>query len=129
MLGKGLKKFGDRGEVATYNELEQLHKRTCFSPIHIADMTKEEKRKAQAALLFLTENRTGNVKGRLVYNGKPTRDWMSHEDTSSPTATQEGIFLTAVVDAKEERDIMTANIPNAFIQTKCLARMGMNFFL
>jgi len=27
-------------------------------------------------------------------------------------------MLTAVINAKEERDIMTADIPNAFIQTK-----------
>ena len=124
MLGKGLKKFGERGENATYAELEQLHKRTCFSPIHIAEMTKEEKKKAQNALLLLTEKRTGEVKGRLVYNGKPTRDWMSREDTSSPTATQEGIFLTAVIDAKEERDIVTADIPNAFVQTKMNIKNG-----
>ena len=30
----------------------------------------------------------------------------------------ESIFLTAVIDAKEGRDILTADIPNAFIQTE-----------
>jgi len=55
-------------------------------------------------------------KGRLVYNGKPTRDWLSREDASSPTASLESIFLTAVIDAKEGRDVMCNDIPNAFIQ-------------
>ena len=29
----------------------------------------------------------------------------------------EGIFLTAIIDAMEGRDVMSADIPNAFIQT------------
>jgi hypothetical protein len=67
--------------------------------------------------MFLTEKRDGSIKGRMVYNGKPTRAWHDKEETTSPTASLESIFLTAMVDAKEGRDIMTADIPNAFIQT------------
>ena len=52
-----------------------------------------------------------------MYNGKPSQDWMSKEDASSPTVTMEGIFLTAIIDALEGRDVMSADIPNAFIQT------------
>ena len=70
------------------------------------------------ALMFLTEKRDGSVKGRMVYNGKPTREWLSKDDAASPTASLEAIMLTAVIDAKEGRDVMTADIPNAFIQTK-----------
>ena len=56
------------------------------------------------------------VKGRLVYNRSRTRDWVSREDAASPTVFMESISLTTVIDAKENRDIMTADIPNAFIQ-------------
>jgi len=38
------------------------------------------------------------------------------EETASPTASTKGIFITATIDAHEERDVMTADIPNAFIQ-------------
>jgi hypothetical protein len=69
------------------------------------------------ALMFLTEKKDGKVKGRMFYNDKPTREWLSKEDSSSPTASLEGILLTAVIDAKEGRDVMTADVPNAFIQT------------
>ena len=58
----------------------------------------------------------GLVKGRAVFNGKPTRQWYAKEDSNSPTATLEGIFLTATIDAKEGRDVMSLDIPNAFIQ-------------
>jgi hypothetical protein len=42
---------------------------------------------------------------------------LSKDDSSSPTVSLESIFLTGVIDAKEGRDILTADIPNAFIQT------------
>ena len=115
---KGLKVFGkEQGEAAGTKELDQLHHRECFTPVDLSEMTAEEKSKAQEALMFLTEKRDKSIKGRMVYNGKPTRDWMTKEDTASPTVSLESIFLTAVVDAKEGRDVMTADVPNAFIQT------------
>jgi hypothetical protein len=66
--------------------------------------------------MFLRENRDGAVKGRMVSNGKPTREWLSREDSASPTAALKSIMLTAVIDAHEERDVMTCDIPNVFIQ-------------
>ena len=114
---KGIKKFGSKGRKAGLKELDQLHKRHCFSPIDINSLTPAEKKRAMEALMFLTEKSDGTVKGRMVYNGKPTREWMSREDSASPTAALESIFLTSIIDAKEKRDVMTADVPNAFIQT------------
>ena len=79
-------------------------------------MTTGERRKAMTALLFLTEKCDSTIKGRMVYNGKPTREWLSREDSASPTAALESIMLTAVIEAYERRDVMTVDIPNAFIQ-------------
>jgi hypothetical protein len=69
------------------------------------------------AVMFLTEKRDGTIKGRLVYNGKPTREWINKDDSASPTVSLEGIMITAIIDAKEGRDVLTADVPNAFIQT------------
>ena len=118
ILQKGLKKFGDLGSKAATKEMDQLHQRSCFTPISIAALTPQERKKAMEALMFLTEKRCGTIKGRMVYNGKPTREWLSREDSASPTASLESILLTAVIDAKEGRDVMTADVPNAFIQTE-----------
>jgi hypothetical protein len=53
----------------------------------------------------------------MVYNRKPTREWLSREDSASPTAPLKSIMLAAVFfDAHEERDVMTCDIPNAFSQ-------------
>jgi hypothetical protein len=81
-------------------------------------MTNTERRKAQQALMFLVEKRDGTIKGRMVYNGKPTRERVSSEDSSSPTAALESIILTEVIDAHKGRDVMTRDIPNAFIQAQ-----------
>ena len=116
LLNKGLKIFGQKGRDASKKEMDQLHRTSCFTPKSIAKMTQIERRKAQQALMFLGEKRCGTVKGRMVYNGKPTREWLSREDSASPTAALESIMLTAVIDAHEERDVMTCDIPNAFIQ-------------
>jgi hypothetical protein len=93
-----------------------LHQRTCFAPLNIKDMKTSEQKKAQQALMFLTEKRDKSVRGRMVYNGKPTREWLSREDAVSPTAALESIMITRVIESKEQRDIMTCYIPNAFIQ-------------
>jgi len=36
---------------------------------------------------------------------------------ASPTAALESIFLTSIIDAKEEWNVMSADVPTAFIQT------------
>jgi Reverse transcriptase (RNA-dependent DNA polymerase) len=118
ILQQGLKKFGQKGQEAALKELDQLYKRNCFTPISVKEMTAMERRKAQQALMFLTEKRDESIKGRMVYNGKPTREWLSREDCNSPTAALESIMLTCVIDAHEERDVMTCDIPNAFIQAE-----------
>jgi hypothetical protein len=118
IVQRGLKKFGQRGADAATKEMDQLHRRNCFSPIDVASLTTDERRKTVNALMFLGEKRDKSIKGRMVYNGKPSREWLSREDATSPTAALESIMLTAIVDAKEGRDVMTCDIPNAFIQTE-----------
>jgi len=86
--------------------------------VSIKEMTAVEKKKSQQSLMFLSEKRDGIIKGRMVYDGKPTREWMSREDVMSPTAALESIVLTSVIDSFEERDVMTCDIPNAFIQAE-----------
>jgi hypothetical protein len=116
ILQKGLKVFGKQGHQASKKEIDQLPKRTCFAPLKVKDMKPSKRKRVQMALLFLTEKRDKSVKGRMVYNGKPTREWLSREDAASPTVALESIMITGVIEAKEQRDVMTCDIPNAFIQ-------------
>ncbi|KAL7575021.1 hypothetical protein ACA910_010834 [Epithemia clementina (nom. ined.)] len=97
--------------------MKQLHDRVCFIPVDVADLTPSEKARAMESLIFLTEKRDGLIKGRTCANGSVQRQWMDCEETASPTTATEAILLTVIVDAHESRDVMIADIPNAFIQT------------
>ena len=70
------------------------------------------------SLIFLNEKRDKTVKARMCANGSSQRAYIAQEDVSSPTATLEAIITTGVIDAKQRRDVMTLDIPNAFVQTK-----------
>ena len=103
---------------AVLKEIGQLHDRECFDPTNIKDLMEKEKQQAQIALTYLTEKRYKTIKARTVYNGKPTREWLSHEELASPTASIEGMFLTALMDAWEQQHAMSSDTPNAFAQAK-----------
>ena len=87
--------------------------------ISVKDTTLTERRKAIGALMFLTEKRDKSVKGQMVYNRKPTREWLTREHSASPTAALESIMLTAVIDAHEGQDIMCADILNDSFKQRC----------
>jgi hypothetical protein len=116
-LKKGLERFGDRGKEATLKEMRQLHDRRCFHPINKSTLNATEKKRTLESLIFLVEKRDGTVKARHCANGSTQRDYMHREQVSSPTVCTESVLLTAVIDAKEGRDVATCDIPNAFIQT------------
>ena len=63
-----------------------------FAPISVVDISKSERKKAQIALTYLTQKRDGTIKGRSVYNGKLTREWLSKQHSASPTVSIESII-------------------------------------
>ena len=105
-------------------EIGQLHKQTCFAPRSVKEMTRDEIRKAVEALMFLTEKCDGLIKGRQVYNGKPTREWLMRPDSASPTVAMESITLLAMNDCNVGCDVESYDIPNAYIQMPM--PMGLN---
>ena len=117
ILPKAIKRYGNEGVKAAKEEIGQLHNRTCFRAMAVSELTRQEKARAMEGLMFVTQKRTGEYKGRLAYNGKPTREWVTKEDKTSPTCFTESILLSCGIDALERRDIMTLDIPNAFVQT------------
>ena len=69
------------------------------------------------SFLFLKEKRDGTLKSRTVLGGDKQWDYISKDEASLPTAYTEAVIITAIVNAKEKRDVATINIPNAFCQT------------
>ena len=67
--------------------------------------------------MFLKKKRNGDIKGRGCAGGRPQRLYKTKEETSSPTAATESIFITLLLDAQEGRDVTVVDIPGAFLQT------------
>ena len=125
-LKTGINKFGKNGVEAAKSEMQQLHDRKCFIPIAKEELSALEKKRALESLIFLTEKRDGRIKARHCANGSTQRDYMSREEVASPTVSTEATLLTSTIDAEEERDVATCDIPNAFIQTYLDEFNGMN---
>ena len=65
--------------------------------------------------MFLKEKRCGKVKARGCADGRKQRIYKSKDETSAPTVTTESVFLSSVIDAKEGREVVTCDIPGAFM--------------
>ena len=76
-----------------------------------------ERKSVLESLTFLTEKRDNSIKVRHCANGKPQRIYKQQDDVSSPTVATESVLLTAGIEAKEGRDVMTIDVPNTFLQT------------
>ena len=88
-----------------------------FEPISLDNITKLEKGKAMNSLIFLTKKRDGTIKARACANGSVQRHYITKQEATSPTVTTKGLLTTCVIEAKQGRDVMTLDIPNAFVQT------------
>ena len=117
-LKQGMKKWGKEATKAAETEMRQLHDRFCWRPLHVKDLTSKQRRLAMNSLFFLTEKRDGRIKGRTVADGSKQRLWINKDEVSSPTVATESIILSAIIDAKEGREVAILDIPNAFIQTE-----------
>jgi hypothetical protein len=67
-------------------------------------------------LMFLKQKQTGQIKGRGCADGRQQRIYSHKEDSRSPTEMIESVMLTSVIDAFEECDVATVDIPGAFLQ-------------
>ena len=45
------------------------------------------------------------------------RQYITKEESASPTASTESVLLTSTIKAKEKHNVITLDVPNAFIQT------------
>jgi len=80
-------------------------------------LTHQEKRNALQYLMFLKKKRCGRIKGRGCADGRKQRLYKSKEETSSPTVSIESLMLSCAIDAKERREVLSCDIPGAFMQS------------
>jgi hypothetical protein len=115
-LKAGLKKFAEHGNDALMKELRQFHVLRCFSPKDPKTLSRDDRRKALASLMFLTKKRTGEVKARGCADGSKQREHIPKEEATAPMVTSDAIFIQSTIFAHEGRDVATCDIPGAFLQ-------------
>ena len=115
-LKTGLRAFGADGAKAVEKEMKQLHDREVMIPVHKKSLTHEQRKEALAYLMFLKRKRCGKIEGRGCADGQKQRAYIAKEDSTAPTVSTEVVFLTAVIDALENRDVAVLDVPGAFMQ-------------
>jgi hypothetical protein len=117
-LKAALKQWGTDAEDAGVKEVSQLHWRDTFVPRRYSNLTDQQKKKVLESHMFVVKKRDGRTKARMVAGGNTQRDYLTKEDSSSPTVSTKAVLLTSIIDAHEGRDVAVIDIPNAFIQTR-----------
>jgi len=115
---KGLEVFSEVGKEALSQELKQVHDMNVFNPKNPCKMTCKEKKRALEYLVFLKQKTSGRVKACRCTDGCKQREYMNKEETSSPTVATESLLLTCIIDAEEEHDVATVDLPGAFIHAE-----------
>ena len=67
--------------------------------------------------MFLKQKQDGTIKGRVCADGRKQRLLQDTSAISSPTVSINSLFLTCIIDAKEEHNVATADLPGFFLQT------------
>ena len=66
--------------------------------------------------MFLKRKRNEKVKARGCADGRPQRDYITKEESSSPTVSLYVLMASCLMDAIEGRMVITCDIPGAFLQ-------------
>ena len=90
---------GDKAYTAAQSEINQLHFQNTFKPKHWRELTHTQRQTVLEFHMFLKEKRDGEIKGIAVAGGNKQCDYISKEDTSSPTVATEAVLLSCIIDA------------------------------
>ena len=112
-----LRTFGNDGMKASVEkEMRQLQDHNVTKPVYKKSLTQEQRKEALAYLMFLKRKRCGKTKGRGCADGRKQRAYITKEDSTAPMVSTEAVFLTAVIDTMEGRNVVVLNVPGGFMQ-------------
>jgi hypothetical protein len=66
-------------------------------------------------LMFLKRKKCGKIKARGCADGRPQREYISKDESSSPTVSIYALMTSCLMDAIEGRNVATCDIPGAFL--------------
>jgi Reverse transcriptase (RNA-dependent DNA polymerase) len=111
----GIKLYGQPAVDAILKEFCQLHEKGVFEPKLTSALTSEQKKGALRAVNLIKEKRSGDIKGRTCADGSVQRTLYEKTEKSSPTVSNEALMYTILIDAKERRDVATADVVGAYL--------------
>ena len=88
--------------------------------VHMLDpkhLDRDLVKKALPYLIFLKRKHLGKIKARGCTNGYGQHNFISKEETRSPTVSIYALMCSCAIDAIEGRKVITCNIPGAFLQS------------
>jgi hypothetical protein len=112
----GIKKHGQVAVEAMFGKFSQLHDLTVFRAQDAKGLTKAQKKAALRAINVIKEKRCGKIKGRTVANGRAQRNLYTKDETASATAATNTLLLSILINAKEHRDVATADVSGAYLR-------------
>ena len=114
---EGLRKFGEKAAEALITEWRQLDEKNVFHGLYFKDTTVEQRKNALRLVQLIKQKRCGKIKGRTCADGRKQRQYINQEDSTSPTVSTEALLITLMVDALENRDVATSDVPGAFLHS------------
>ena len=113
---KGMKVFQEQGYKATVKDLDKnLIGRNVINMLPARSITHDMMKMSLAYLMFLKRKRSGLVKARGCAGGRPQREYITKLESSLPCVKTHTLFLSYIVDAFENRCVVVADIPAAFL--------------
>ena len=107
-FNRGMKEFGQAGYDATVWELsDNLIGMDAVEMLDKSCITSDVFMNALSYLMFLKRKRTDVVKVRGCADRRPQREFISKEESSSPTVSTYALFISCAMDAMEGRHSIT----------------------
>ena len=66
--------------------------------------------------MFLKRKRSRKINGRGCADGRPQQEYITKEESNSPTVSLYALMGSCVMDALDIRKVITVDIPGAFLQ-------------
>jgi hypothetical protein len=105
------------GYEATVKELDDnLLGMGAVKMLKPSEVNKNIRYEALNYLMFLKRKRCGKIKARGCADGRPQRECISKDESSSPTVSIYALMTSCLLDAIEGRKAATCDIPGAFLQ-------------
>jgi len=96
-------------------EFCQLDSINVFEPLDASTLTASQKREALRAVNLIKEKRSRKLKGCTCADGRSHRSKYAKEETTSLTVSTDALMISLMIDAKERRDVATADVEGAYL--------------